>query len=86
MVTAHLPLAGKRLRLPDIGKAALRIARRLRPAKSEIRGVAAKIAQIPFTFAGIGCVDYGFFHWCSMAGWIVTGISLFVMQELVADE
>jgi hypothetical protein len=54
----------------------------LTPAKP----VLANLAHIPLTVAGTGCIDYASFHLGGGWGWLVTGLSLLVLEHLVADE
>ena len=58
------------------------VAARLSPAKP----VWANLASIPLTVAGLGCVDTGVFLASSVAGWIVTGLSLVLLEHMIADE
>lgn len=44
------------------------------------------IAQMPFTVAGLGCIDTGVFTASRVAGWIVTGITLIGLEFLAADD
>ncbi len=46
----------------------------------------ANLASIPLTVAGIGCVDYAAFHLGSGWGWLVTGLSLILLEHMIADE
>ena len=59
---------------------------KLRPAPKATKPVLANLASIPLTVAGIGCVDTGVFLANTVAGWIVTGLSLVVLEHLIADE
>ncbi len=48
--------------------------------------VLANLASIPLTVAGTACIDIGVFTANVVAGWIVTGISLVILEHLLADE
>lgn len=61
-----------------LGKAAASI---LRPHKASL----VRLTDIPLTVAGLGCVDAGVFTASTIAGWIVTGLSLVVLEHLIAD-
>lgn len=50
------------------------------------RASLTRLAQIPLTVAGVGCVDYSAFHWASGWGWLVTGLSLVLLEHLIADD
>lgn len=55
-------------------------------AVSPHKAALANLASIPLTVAGAGCVDFAAFHYIHMIGWAVTGISLVVVEHLIADE
>lgn len=59
-----------------------RAARYARPVKPVLRN----LASVPFTLAGAACIDIGVFKANVVAGWIVTGISLIVIEHIIADE
>lgn len=46
----------------------------------------ANLWSIPLTVAGVGCVDTGVFFASVVAGWIVTGLSLILLEHVIADE
>lgn len=46
----------------------------------------ANLRSIPLTVAGIGCIDYAAFHIGSGWGWLVTGVSLMVLEHMIADD
>lgn len=50
------------------------------------RASLTNLARIPLTFSGAGCVDYAAFHVASGLGWLVTGISLVLIEHVIADE
>ncbi len=80
MTTAVFP-AGRSWR-PLLRKAAAVVSGWLRPA----RPVLANLAASPLTAAGLACVDAGVFTASVTAGWIVTGLSLMVLEHVLADE
>lgn len=53
----------------------------LNPPKSMVR----KLLDIPFTTLGIACVDFAAFHLPHGWGWLVTGVSLIVLEFMVAE-
>lgn len=46
----------------------------------------ANLRKMPFTVAGLGCIDMGVFTASTVAGWIVTGLSLMLLEYMIADE
>lgn len=50
------------------------------------RAALANLAHMPLTVAGVGCVDYAAFHLAGGWGWLVTGLSLLLVEHLIADE
>ena len=48
--------------------------------------VLKNVAQVPFTVAGLGCIDTGVFFASTIAGFIVTGLSLMWLEHLIADD
>lgn len=46
----------------------------------------SNLARIPLTLLGTGCIDAGVIHANLTAGLIVTGLSLLVVEHIVADE
>lgn len=57
-------------------------ARVIAPHKASLR----RLADIPLTVAGVACIDVGVFSANTIAGWIVTGLSLITLEHLIADE
>ena len=47
---------------------------------------AQNLAAIPLTIAGLGCIDAGVFFASFIAGLIITGLSLILIEHLGADE
>lgn len=50
------------------------------------RAALANLTRIPLTVAGTGCVDYAAFHLVGGWGWLATGLSLVLLEHLIADE
>jgi hypothetical protein len=46
----------------------------------------ARLWDMPLTVAGLGCIDAAFFTWHLMAGLLVLGASLIVLNELTAED
>lgn len=70
---------------------------RVRDAAARLRAAAGRrsapalpvlhnLAQIPMTVAGIGCIDAAAFVGNTIAGLVVTGLSLIGLEYLIADE
>lgn len=82
MVSRTVPLRGLRTRsfhVPSLRQFASRL---VRPHRAAL----ANLAQIPLTVAGIGCFDAGVFVANLIAGLMVTGLSLVLLEHLIADE
>jgi hypothetical protein len=45
-----------------------------------------RLADIPLTVAGTGCIDFAAWHVAHGWGWLVTGISLVLIEHLIADD
>lgn len=54
----------------------------LAPHKSSLRN----LGQIPLTVCGTGFIDFAAFHLAHGWGWLVTGVSLIVLEHLIADD
>lgn len=50
------------------------------------RAALANLKDMPLTVLGTGSVDFAAFHYVHMIGWLVTGVSLFVVEHVIADE
>lgn len=50
------------------------------------RAALANLRAIPLTVAGTACVDFAAFHYIHALGWLVTGVSLMVLERMIADE
>jgi len=44
-----------------------------------------RLVEIPLTVAGVGCVDTAAWTVTAGVGWLVTGVSLFLLEHLIAD-
>lgn len=51
------------------------------PHKNSLRN----LASIPLTAAGTGFIDFAAFHISHGWGWLVTGISLVIVEHIIAD-
>jgi hypothetical protein len=60
--------------------------RALARATTPVTGLAVKLAEIPLTVAGIGCIDAAAFVGNTIAGLVVTGLSLMALEYVIADE
>ena len=83
MVTAALPRPRRR---SLIGKAAAALAARraARPGQpGKLAAIAAIARQHVVTAAALASVDFGAFHAGPVAGWIVTGVSLLMLDFAV---
>jgi hypothetical protein len=50
------------------------------------RAAIANLRAIPLTVAGALCIDFAAFHVAHGWGWLVTGLSLVLLEHLIADE
>lgn len=41
---------------------------------------------MPLTVAGVGCIDFAAYHLSHGWGWLATGLSLVVLEHIIADE
>jgi len=58
------------------------IGKALSPHKASL----ARLAEIPLTVAGAGCIDAAAFCGNLIAGLVVTGISLVLLEHMIADD
>jgi hypothetical protein len=63
-----------------------RAAARLQSARAGLRRLTSRLAPSALTIGGLGCIDIGVFTANTIAGWIVTGLSLIVLEYRVDDE
>ncbi len=48
--------------------------------------VARRLSSIPLTLGGTGFIDFAAFHLAHGWGWLVTGISLIILEHVVSDD
>lgn len=74
-----------------------RVTRGLKAIRSTVSGLAAsairphkaalsRLTEMPLTVAAVPCIDYAAFHLAHGWGWLATGISLVILEHLIADE
>lgn len=51
-----------------------------------VRPVLGNLASIPLTLIGTASIDFAAFHLAHGWGWLVTGVSLYYIEHLIADE
>lgn len=44
------------------------------------------LTKMPMFLLGTGCVDFAAFHLSHGVGWLVTGLSLILVEHMAADE
>lgn len=49
------------------------------------KAAVARLVEIPLTVVGVGCVDTAAWTVAAGLGWLVTGVSLFLLEHLIAD-
>ena len=83
------PRLTRPLRLPGTRRAHLALAAALTAAKAVLTPHAtafSRLLDMPLAVTGTGCIDFAAFHYVHMIGWAVTGISLWVWNEILADD
>lgn len=50
------------------------------------RAALGNLASMPLTVAGVGCIDFAAWHISHGIGWLCLGLSLIVLEHLIADE
>ena len=45
-----------------------------------------RLADIPLTVLGVGAIDFAAFHYVHMVGWLITGVSLILLEHAIADD
>lgn len=78
-------------RLPAAARSVLRaaastLATLARRAVTPHRAALTNLYNIPLSAAAAGCIDYAAWHLGAGWGWLVTGISLLILEHLIADE
>lgn len=53
----------------------------LTPHKASVR----RLADMPLSVVGTGAIDFASFHVSHAVGWLVLGVSLWVVEHLIAD-
>lgn len=81
---AVLPRPWGLTRLTGVAARAVRgaVAKVLAPHKAALRN----LADIPLTCAGVAGIDFAAFHISHGWGWLATGLSLLVVEHMIADE
>lgn len=80
-----VPVVGHRLR--GAARSVVRVVKSaVVKAATPHRAALANLKDIPLTVLGIASVDFAAFHYIHMIGWLVTGVSLVVLEHLIADE
>lgn len=80
MTTAAIPAARRAgTRLRKLTAAASRAAAAARPA-------AVNLVSAPLFAGGLACLDFAAFHLGHGWGWAATGVSLIVLEHVIADE
>ena len=46
----------------------------------------ANLKQIPLTIVGFACIDFAAFHLAHGWGWLVTGLSLILLEHMIAED
>lgn len=70
-------------RFRRVGSGVTHLARRLTtPHKLAV----SNLARMPLFLGGAGCVDFAAFHVNHGVGWLVTGLSLILIEHMAADE
>lgn len=83
MTAITAPLVKRKMRTSAVMKHARSfLSKILSPARPAL----TNLISIPLTVAGIGFIDTGVFIASAIAGWIVTGISLLILEHMIADE
>jgi hypothetical protein len=67
----------KTARRPRFSEAVARVGRR---AVAQVQATASRLSGSLLTVAGLGCIDVGCFEANTVAGWIVTGLSILTLD------
>lgn len=54
----------------------------VRPHRASLQ----RLADMPLTVLGAGGIDFAAFHLGHGWGWLITGVSLLVVEHMIADE
>lgn len=86
MASLALPAAPSRDRWRHLKKlrdlAGHAAAAAIAPHKASLR----RLADMPLSVLGTAGIDFAAFHVTHALGWLVTGISLFLVEHMIADE
>lgn len=67
----------------SIAVAAARVTgKALSPHKASVK----RLAEMPLSVIGTGCIDFAGFHVAHGWGWLLLGASLFVLEHMIADD
>jgi hypothetical protein len=55
-------------------------------AATESKVVLSRLFQIPFTCIGLICINIGFFEKIGTWGWITSGISMIILEAMIAEK
>lgn len=75
---------GKLKRAARVTKNGLRtlVSATITPHRAAVR----RLLDMPLSVGAAGCIDYASYHVSSGLGWLVTGISLVIIEHLIADD
>ena len=73
-----------RVRIFLVSTAAL-VALSVRRAAAPHKASLARLWDVPLSVLGLGCIDFAAFHVAHGWGWLVTGLSLFLLEYMIAD-
>jgi hypothetical protein len=54
-------------------------------AVSPHRASLLRLLDMPLAVLGTGFIDFSAFHVAHMLGWLVTGVSLWIVEHMIAD-
>ena len=84
-VAALRPPAGTRRGAGILAAARTAAASGLRRLITPHRAALRNLADIPLTVLGASSIDFAGFHIAHGWGWLVTGVSLVIIEHLIAD-
>lgn len=79
--TAASPRRGSRFVGAITGAATSVVSAALTPHKASLR----RLTEMPLSVIGTGGIDFAAFHVNHGVGWLVLGVSLWVVEHLIAD-
>ena len=71
----------KRLRARSVSVLLASVAVVFAPHKASLK----RLTEIPLTVCGVAAIDFAGFHIAHGWGWLITGLSLIVVEHLIAD-